>query len=840
MTTVVITRNSSPFAGYGQANLHCRSSTFSTDRLEEAQIRWWAFKDGVLQDSMYVGGGAPDFGIYVTPGDWTVVCEMLAAEDSGTWQSATETWTVSAPTYQAECWLDLDAGTDGSGTIGSPFNDPASAETYILANHVDGATNQSAIHVKRGTTWSGSTAVFTTGTGMQGRVVVDTYDSGAVPTFTTTTTSPIFQFQDECGCALIDLGIYGNYAGGASGSQAGVQRTMDMDGTHTGGANILLHNVTIEDVTYGGITCVYGSQSSGFPTSGNADWFCIDDVSISNTGFGAVFGAGVRYLTVADTTFGSLATENNFRFSQGGSDVSIRNVTWTGYPASGANSHFRFHANGGSVTERVSVVGCFWDSQDPQFSAYWLTGADAGGTTRYMQDIWLVGCTIENSAPAQNGQLTWEVAYRGVIRGNKIRNSANIFFGTRSRSIGSLDGTATLITDGADHWFEANSIYSVATGLFTNGFINYTSGVASGLRFRNNVIRMDNTGNPKVLNGGGRAYATFITASDNNWSYIPNQTSGVQWATNFSDVSSNATLATWNSTTGFDGNSTCSATSTEDPDWVDPSATPMDLDIQSTSPLIGAGADLVWLGVDANGHVRSSTYDIGADDYGVSTAPTEPTIGGGGTPPNAPTDGAASNATPLEISVSWTDNSDDETAFVVERSATGSGGWSVLSAAVPANSTSYVDDGLTAGVTWYYRVKATNADGDSAYTEVVSATVLAEPSPPDAPTGAAADDSVPYEITVSWVDNSDDETAFVIERSPAGAGTWTVLDAAIAPNSTSYVDDSLMAGTSWDYRVKATNADGDSAYTDVVSGTVAAAPAVASGSAVGAVWRAFR
>jgi FtsP/CotA-like multicopper oxidase with cupredoxin domain len=92
----------------------------------------------------------------------------------------------------------------------------------------------------------------------------------------------------------------------------------------------------------------------------------------------------------------------------------------------------------------------------------------------------------------------------------------------------------------------------------------------------------------------------------------------------------------------------------------------------------------------------------------------------GGNPPAAP-DGLVANAiSTSQINLSWIDNSDNEVTFDIERSSDGSN--FSLHHYVLTDVTSYQDSGLAPNSTWYYRVRATNADGSSGYTNVASAT----------------------------------------------------------------------------------------------------------------------
>ena len=91
------------------------------------------------------------------------------------------------------------------------------------------------------------------------------------------------------------------------------------------------------------------------------------------------------------------------------------------------------------------------------------------------------------------------------------------------------------------------------------------------------------------------------------------------------------------------------------------------------------------------------------------------------TPPLAPSDLSASATSDTAISLTWADNSDNESVFVVERDG------QALSATASANATSFEDTGLAGATPYGYRIKARNSAGDSAWSNVADATTDTPP-----------------------------------------------------------------------------------------------------------------
>ena len=134
-------------------------------------------------------------------------------------------------------------------------------------------------------------------------------------------------------------------------------------------------------------------------------------------------------------------------------------------------------------------------------------------------------------------------------------------------------------------------------------------------------------------------------------------------------------------------------------------------------------------------------------------------------------------------------------------------------------STSYTDSGLAAETQYTYTVTmrdslnntGTASAGASATTD--AATVL--PAPPSSLSATAISKA---QIDLSWTDNASDETGFKIERSARNNGSFAQI-ATVGQDVTSYSDTTVRKNTTYYYRVRATNANGDSAYSNEDSAT---------------------
>ena len=171
------------------------------------------------------------------------------------------------------------------------------------------------------------------------------------------------------------------------------------------------------------------------------------------------------------------------------------------------------------------------------------------------------------------------------------------------------------------------------------------------------------------------------------------------------------------------------------------------------------------------------------------------------TPPEEPLASPSGlNATPsscTKIDLSWTDNSDNESGFEIERITDSS------LFTVGANVISYADTKVSENTAYSYKVRAFNDAGSSTYSNTAIATTPpCGTDPPEAPTGLTAKQpGAALKVMLGWTDNSTNEEEFKIYRDGA-------VIASVGPDTTSYVDEPISPSTTYSYTVCAYNSSG--------------------------------
>ncbi|MGV3721552.1 MAG: Calx-beta domain-containing protein, partial [Actinomycetota bacterium] len=171
--------------------------------------------------------------------------------------------------------------------------------------------------------------------------------------------------------------------------------------------------------------------------------------------------------------------------------------------------------------------------------------------------------------------------------------------------------------------------------------------------------------------------------------------------------------------------------------------------------------------------------------------------------PAAPTGLSATAQDGGVVRLSWTDNSLNESGFLIER-RTGASAFELV-ATLGENIVLFNDTGLTPGASYSYRVKASNAGGVSSDSNVATVSI---PNPPSVPTGLAAAAISSNAVRLTWSHSGVNVTGFRIERQSPGQTFQPV--GTVVQGTTEFTDGGVTVNVPYAYRVRATNIGGES------------------------------
>ncbi len=171
---------------------------------------------------------------------------------------------------------------------------------------------------------------------------------------------------------------------------------------------------------------------------------------------------------------------------------------------------------------------------------------------------------------------------------------------------------------------------------------------------------------------------------------------------------------------------------------------------------------------------------------------------------SAPIAASALKGEPLDtgsITLTWTDNSHNELYFLIERKTTESDYDSIM--AINFDETEYTDKGLISGIEYTYRIKAVGTIPTDVYSEITTVKTKKVPTgSPAIPTNLVAKSAGINFVNLSWIDNSDDEEYFILERQTNNE--YVVVDT-VEANTTCYSDIGVFPLTTYTYRIFASN-----------------------------------
>jgi len=189
-----------------------------------------------------------------------------------------------------------------------------------------------------------------------------------------------------------------------------------------------------------------------------------------------------------------------------------------------------------------------------------------------------------------------------------------------------------------------------------------------------------------------------------------------------------------------------------------------------------------------------------------------------------PSDVATSLLGPYDVQLTWRDNSDTETGYVIERclgvACGGAGALYTDVATLPPDSVEFSDLGLVSETIYFYRVSL--AFGASRKGAVVSGIATA----PAAPTRVEVleTDRAPRVLTVRWLDLSSSETGYRVSfvRQCSTCSGETPVSVLVGANATSAELKVLSPSTTYEITVEAMKDMVASARVSVIASTTKA------------------
>ena len=197
--------------------------------------------------------------------------------------------------------------------------------------------------------------------------------------------------------------------------------------------------------------------------------------------------------------------------------------------------------------------------------------------------------------------------------------------------------------------------------------------------------------------------------------------------------------------------------------------------------------------------------------------------------PEAPADFGAAGVFGTRADLAWTDPSNNEEGFTLERATNPAFAPIDRAVILPPNTTTYADTGLAAGGTYYYRLRAYITAGTSAAATAGPVPVPAAGEVPAAPTGltATAVDGGGA-VRLNWTPGGPGGPAALgqrVQRSRSRGFETIDFTAALPAAAAAYQDTTAAAGVRYFYRVWAVNSAGNSGLAEANLRTPAAAPA---------------
>lgn len=556
--------------------------------------------------------------------------------------------------------------------------------------------------------------------------------------------------------------------------------------------------------------------------------------SITSTGFNA------NWNTVSGATGYRLdvSTASDFSsFVPGYEDINVNNVLTYSISGLSENTTYYFRvrgyngygtgassSNGSAVTSPAAPVSTAASSvSGTSFVSNWNASAGASG---YYLDVSTVsnfstfltgynnldvGNTTSRAISVSSAGISYYYRVRAYNPGGTSPNSLTQTVTATPPAPAASAATAINATS-----FQAN--WSAATGAAGYRIDVSTASDFSGLLAGYNDLNVNNVTNYSVtgLTAGNtyyyrvRAYnGTGSGANSNIITVVTTPPAPVEQAA--TSVSNNSFAANWNSASGASGYKLDVSTVSNFASFV-PGYNNLDVGNVITYTVSGLSAGTSY-------YYRVRAFN-GAGESGYSGSANPSTSG---LPPRVPASSPATNIAAASFSANWVASSGATKYYLdvsaVSNFATFITGWENVDV---GNVITYsVNSNISAGGTYYYRVRAFNADGTSGNSTRV--TVLTVPS---APAEQAASNIANSSFDANW-NASAGASGYRLDVSTASdfSSFVTGYNNLDVSNVITYKITGLIGGTPYYYRIRAYNTGGTSASSGTINPTTAADPA---------------
>lgn len=243
-----------------------------------------------------------------------------------------------------------------------------------------------------------------------------------------------------------------------------------------------------------------------------------------------------------------------------------------------------------------------------------------------------------------------------------------------------------------------------------------------------------------------------------------------------------------------------------------------------TTSWLNFGPTILATSVVISGLAPATLYDIqiiSENSYGQTPSATL-TTSTATAAPTAPTAITATAASTSSVTVGWTQGggSSPQTFTVSYRTPPGSGAWTPFSPTTSTPATSLTVTGLAQATQYEFEVGAANAGGSATSATTATATTPSTGTLPGAPTNLTTGSITTTSVQVDWSPPASGTTPFTytVQWSPTGQNSWATAGTVSDPTVTLAVT-GLATGTTYDFRVQASNAAGAGPWSATLTAT---------------------